>query len=169
MNPRYLGAIFVAAASTTFGVIPVLNLRRHIRLLDGLCSSLRIMAAELGTRLRPLPELICELAAKGGTAGAFYGCLAEKLQRLGETDFSALWSDSIEGLALLSADELSALDSLGTVLGRYELNEQLESIELCLDALSRSAALLRESYPDRRRLLLGLSAEAGFMTLIVLI
>ena len=59
--------------------------------------------------------------------------------------------------------------ALGDVLGRYELNEQLESIDICLDSLSRSLRGLQAQYPERRRLVLGLSAAAGILVLIVLI
>ena len=59
--------------------------------------------------------------------------------------------------------------ALGDVLGRYELNEQLESIDICLDSLNRSLRGLQTQYPERRRLVLGLSAAAGILVLIVLI
>ena len=144
---------------------------------SGLCSqgrsaqsAARLFAARrLRVRLCPLPELISELAGRGGAAGEFYTGLAKKLDSIGEVDFSALWASSLECLTPLSRDELSALRALGDVLGRYELNEQLESIDICLDSLNRSMHGLQTQYPERRRLVLGLSAAAGILVLIVLI
>lgn len=52
---------------------------------------------------------------------------------------------------------LSAMCSAG-----YELNEQLESIDICLDSLNRSMHGLQTQYPERRRLVLGLSARREF-------
>lgn len=166
---KYAGIFMISAACASFGVISAAGMKRHIELLAALCGSLRFISAEIGTRLRPLPELISELAGRGGAAGEFYTGLAKKLDSIGEVDFSALWASSLECLTSLSLDELSALRALGDVLGRYELQEQLESIDICLDALGRSMHGLQAQYPERRRLVLGLSAAAGILVLIVLI
>ena len=161
---KYAGIFMISAACASFGVISTVGMKHHIELLAALCGSLRFISAEIGTRLCPLPELISELAGRGGAAGNFYERLAEKLDSIGEVDFSALWASSLECLT-----SLSAMRALGDVLGRYELNEQLESIDICLDSLSRSMHGLQTQYPERRRLVLGLSAAAGILVLIVLI
>ena len=166
---KYAGMLMISAACASFGVISAAGMKRHIELLSALCGSLRYISAEIGTRLRPLPGLIAELAGRGGAAGEFYTCLAKKLDSIGEVDFSALWASSLECLTPLDRDELLALRALGDVLGRYELQEQLESIDICLDALGRSLRGLQAQYPERRRLVLGLSAAAGILVLIVLI
>ena len=166
---KYAGIFMISAACASFGVISVKGMKRHIELLGALCGSLRYISAEIGTRLRPLPALIAELAGRGDAAGEFYTRLAGKLDSIGEVDFSALWASSLECLTPLSRDELSALRALGDVLGRYELQEQLESIDICIDTLSRSLRALQAQYPDGRRLALGLSAAAGILVLIVLI
>lgn len=166
---KFIGAFFIAAGSVALGITPIMSLKRHIALLEALCASLRITAAELGTRLRPLPELISELSERGGAAGGFYADIARELDSIGEKDFSGLWSAALDKLQFLSIDERETMNELGAVLGRYELQEQLDSIGLCLDVLSRKALELRTEYPERRRLILGLSAAAGFTTLIVLI
>ncbi len=166
---KYAGIFMISAACASFGVTSAVGMKRHIELLAALCGSLRYISAEIGTRLRPLPELIAELAGRGGAAGEFYTRLAEKLDSIGKVDFSALWASSLECLTPLNRDELSAMLALGDVLGRYELNEQLESIDICLDSLSRSLRGLQAQYPERRRLVLGLSAAAGILVLIVLI
>ena len=113
---KYAGIFMISAACASFGVISAAGMKRHIELL----SALRYISAEIGTRLRPLPGLIAELAGRGGAAGNFYERLAEKLDSIGEVDFSALWSSSLECLTSLSRDELSAMRALGDVLGRYE-------------------------------------------------
>lgn len=166
---KYAGIFMISAACASFGVISAADMKRHIELLTALCGSLRYISAEIGTRLRPLPELIAELADRGGAAGEFYTRLAEKLDSIGEVDFSALWASSLGCLTTLNRDELSAIRALGDVLGRYELNEQLESIDICLDSLNRSLRDLQAQYPERRRLVLGLSAASGILVLIVLI
>ena len=162
---KYAGIFMISAACASFGVISTVGMKHHIELLAALCGSLRFISAEIGTRLCPLPEL----AGRGGAAGEFYTGLAKKLDSIGEVDFSALWASSLECLTPLSRDELSAIRALGDVLGRYELNEQLKSIDICLDSLNRSMHGLQTQYPERRRLVLGLSAAAGILVLIVLI
>lgn len=166
---KYAGIFMISAACASIGVTSAVGMKRHIELLAALCGSLRYISAEIGTRLCPLPELIAELAGRGGAAGEFYTRLAERLDSIGEVDFSALWASSLECLTPLNRDEHSALRALGDVLGRYELQEQLESIDICLDSLSRSLRGLQAQYPERRRLVLGLSAAAGILVLIVLI
>ena len=101
---KYAGMLMISAACASFGVISTVGMKHHIELLAALCGSLRYISAEIGTRLRPLPGLIAELAGRGGAAGEFYTGLAKKLDSIGEVDFSALWASSLECLTPLSRD-----------------------------------------------------------------
>ena len=81
-----------------------------------------------------------------------------------------LWEEAAaEALPELSAADRAALGRLGQTLGRYELGEQLAALALCRSSLERSAALLSDALPERRRLAFGLLGAAGALLCICLL
>ena len=115
---KYAGIFMISAACASFGVISTVGMKHHIELLAALCGSLRFISAEIGTRLCPLPELISELAGRGGAAGNFYERLAEKLDSIGEVDFSALWASSLSAMCSAAMNSMSSLRASISALTR---------------------------------------------------
>lgn len=145
--------------------------RQRLSALSELSRALETMHAELSLRAAGLPELTKELAQSGrGAAGRFFAALEGRLRRLGDEPFSALWEEAAaEALPELSAADRAALGRLGQTLGRYELGEQLAALALCRSSLERSAALLSDALPERRRLAFGLLGAAGALLCICLL
>ena len=115
------------------------------------------MAAELGERCTPLPELMDELAA-GATARLrpFFAALCLSLRQLDEQRFSESWRQAVDRQLSLPEAAKAALYRLGGFLGRY-------SGELQLPEQQRRES----SMPDKRRLTLGLTAAMVAMLLIL--
>ena len=145
--------------------------KAEIDCLAELCRGLELIRAELGSRLTPMPELMRLLEGQcAGEVGNFFRTVGRALPLLEEKDFSTLWSLAAdEVLRCLGQRELDIVKKVGTVLGKYELSEQLNVIGSCLRELKAMEEKLREAYPQSRRLFFGLSAAAGGFIIILLL
>lgn len=160
-----ISAIFLLALNLTG------RRKAEIDCLAELCRGLELIRAELGSRLTPMPELMRLLEGQcTGEAGNFFRTVGRALPLLEEKDFSSLWSLAAdEVLRCLGQRELDIVKKVGTVLGKYELSEQLNVIDSCLTELKAGEEKLREAYPQSRRLFFGLSAAAGGFIIILLL
>ena len=160
-----ISAIFLLALNLTG------RRKAEIDCLAELCRGLELIRAELGTRLTPMPELLGLLEEQcAGEAGGFFRAVGTALPLLEERDFSSLWSLAAEeALRCLSQRELDIVKKVGTVLGKYELSEQLNVIGSCLRELKAMEERLRVAYPQSRKLFFGISAAAGGFIIILLL
>lgn len=160
-----ISAIFLLALNLTG------RRKAEIDCLAELCRGLELIRAELGTRLTPMPELLGLLEEQcAGEAGSFFRSVGTALPLLEERDFSSLWSMAADkALCCLSQRELDTVKKVGTVLGKYELSEQLTVIGSCLTELKAGEERLRAAYPQTRKLFFGLSAAAGGFIIILLL
>ena len=69
----------------------------------------------------------------------------------------------------LDKDAQQALDSLGSVLGRYDLKTQLDAAGTCLRTLRQRQEKLQQSLPQSRRLIFGVALSAAMLLGIILI
>ena len=147
------------------------NKKAEINCLAELCTGFALIRAELGTRLTPMPELLGLLEEQcAGEARGFFRAVGTALPLLEERDFSSLWSMAADkALCCLSQRELDTVKKVGTVLGKYELSEQLAVIGSCLTELKAGEERLRVAYPQTRKLFFGLSAAAGGFIIILLL
>lgn len=171
MSQKIFGAALIIAA-LVLGALSYLKQRRErMRLLEQLSAALNMAAGELSLRALPLPRLFELLSGRAqGAAAEFFAALCDGMDRLGEENFSTLWDKAArEKLPELMPEEREELKRLGAVLGRYELERQLEALRACAAVFDGALCRARRDYPDRRRLTLGLSACAGVLLIILLI
>lgn len=167
---KLLGAAAVLGASVALGARRSAARWRELKCLDGLCHAVRLMRAELVSRLSPMEELLRFAASRtAGETADFLTSVLQNMDRLGERSFAELWSDAAEGcLSSLPAAQRLALHRLGAALGRFELQEQEAACEAFL--LEAQAALdeRRAAFPQRRRLDFALGAAGGALLCLVL-
>lgn len=168
---KILGMGAIISAFFLFSLCMTERRKAEINCLAELCAGLELIRAELGTRLTPMPALLELLKDRcGGEAGTFFRAVSTALPLLEEKDFSSLWNMAAdEVLRSLSQRELDTVKKVGTVLGKYELSEQLRVIGSCLTELKTSEEKLREAYPQSRKLFFGVSAAAGGFIIILLL
>ncbi len=170
MTLHILGALLIAGAAPALGICYVAAERRKLESLRSLLQMLREMRGELESRAAPLPQLMEKFRRSSGAAGAFAGELCSRLGQLGEKEFSALWSESLEAaLPALDKGDREALRSLGRCLGRYELPRQLAELDGCIGALESRESACSAGLPEKKRMGLGLACSLGALLLIVLI
>ena len=168
---RLLGAIMIAGASLAIGLGFVAGEAQKLKELRSLIQLLKEIRGELGTRSTPLPQLM-ELMGRrcSGSGGRFAMALYERMDELGEKEFSQLWRECIQQhLASLEAEDRDLALSLGLCLGRYELDRQLSELDICIELLENRLAGYSSRLPEKRRVGLGLACSLGALLLIVLI
>ncbi len=168
---KLVGAVLILISGAALGLQVAARRRARAETLRELCASLEQACAELEAANLPLPALLERLAKQSGEASAgFFRHLCAGLAPAGETSFQELWETAVhEELKQLRERERQDLLRLGTVLGRYDLDSQLEAIRLCRASLGAEWESIRMNDPAERRLLLGLTAAGAGLLVVILI
>lgn len=169
---KLIGSILIILGTVLCGLKSILKMRRRVKSLRSVCTSLGIMESEITDRLTPMPELLEILSDEAlYPASELYSTVKGKLDHLGNNSFSELWSDALDDAAalMLNAHEKQILCELGMSLGRYNAYEQKKAIEYTLRRLETQAKKAeRDSEKDSRvQAVLGLAA--GIFTVIIFI
>ena len=91
------------------------------------------------------------------------------MDRLGAVSFQTLWLEALADTAKdVGEDARHALETLGSVLGRYDLDTELSAVDACLRVLRRQQEQLREKAPQSGRLTLGIMLSAAALLGILL-
>ena len=132
---------------------------------------LNLMEAELALRASPMPELISFLEGRmSGSAKTFLAHLTAGLPLLGEQEFAFQWRQAVENhCGSLRDREKEELNKLGSYLGRFELEAQTRELRASERYLRERLAEAEQTFPQERKLWLGLSVSAGVvLTVLVL-
>lgn len=149
-----------------------LRLRRErIRALGDLAQALRLLQGELSLHCESLPQAFETLACRCDGAGQeLFEALARESGRLGEERFEQIWRSCVsDSSRSLRTTERDRLERLGQVLGRMELELQLQALEETCAELREARADAEESFPAERRLSIGLGAAVAALLGIVLL
>lgn len=168
---RILGAVLVVAGCAALGLAGAARLDGRVRDLDELSAGLDALQRELGWRLAPLPDALDTAAgAARGPAAQFFARCAQGARMPDGQAFQQIWAEGLSGVPLrLAAEDKSALERLGPVLGRYDGDSQRLALK---EALAGLHALRASAADDRLRLgrVYGvLGVTAGLFAAILLI
>ena len=167
---RIIGILLIAAAAVYGGVSYTALKKEQVDELEALCHTLRLMQDELETRALPLPELASQLEARTESAGkALLSGLLRRLPELGSQDFPSIWAESITESVKHSKEAARLLCTLGSFLGRYDVDSQLDAIRSCREAMEKLRTAAAEALPQTRRLGMGLALTSGALIVITLI
>ncbi len=168
---RWLGAFVIVLAGFYAGIIYIADKKRHLRELENLCTAFEMMGGELQTRLSSLPEVCETLKTRcDGSAKELFTHLSKSFDRLGETEFSLLWDENINSvLKMLDSEEIRQVSALGKVLGRCEMEQQLECLNGLVSFLRTNLDTARKLYPQERKLGLGVGTAAALLLVLGLL
>ena len=167
---RIIGIMLIAAAAVYGGVSYTALKREQLNELEALCHMLRLMQDELETRALPLPELAAQLDMRTENAGkALLSGLLRRLPELGSRDFQSIWKECVTESVKHSEEAARLLCTLGSFLGRYDVDSQLEAIRSCREAMEKLHTAAAEALPQTRRLGMGLALTSGALIVITLI
>ena len=162
--------MLIAAAAVYGGGSYTALKREQLNELDALCHTLRLMQDELETRALPLPELAAQLDTRTENAGkALLSGLLRRLPELGSRDFQNIWEECVTESVKHSEEAARLLCTLGSFLGRYDVDSQSEAIRSCRETLEKLRTTAAETLPQTRRLGMGLALTSGALIVITLI
>ncbi len=164
-----LGAVLLILGAFLLGTRLCRERKRHEALLGELVQALTSMKGELQLRSAPLSELLDRPGGAKGEAAAFFAAVRAALPQLGEKSFAQLWQQEL-GCCLpdLDREEKEELERLGQILGRMDLEAEVQALSACLTYLSERLAEERRKAPNDRRVSLGLCLCGGLLLVIVL-
>lgn len=169
---KIIGALLVAGGATAMGLISVSGLTARVKLLSRLVEALGYMRGEISFNLTPLPDIIQSLSAKTGEADKnFFWVCQRGLKKLGDKPFPEIWRESIDSTLghLLKEEELITFAALGDVLGRYDSEEQVRSLEYAEKRLSLYLQIAETERAQQGKVYGAVSVLSGLAAIIILI
>lgn len=167
---RGIGCALILLAGWILGVERLRPIKKRLEILEQLCCALERLYGEMSSRPTALGELFYGLAKEcEEEAAAFFGLLSRRMDRLSTQSFAEIWQDCLhQSFAQMGKEERRELEKLGGILGHYDLPEQLAAMKPILSRLHGMLMGLREDFPVRRRLCLGVSCCLAAMLTLVL-
>ena len=166
---RLLGAVLLAAGCGGFGFSLAAAHRREISMLRKLIQALQEMEWELKYRM-PVLSGLCKIAAdtSGGMIREVFRELEEKLNNREVYDISACMN-AVMNQKDLPRSVRRNLKQLGSSLGRYDLEGQLQGLETIRRQCRKDLKKLEENSGQRLRnyQTLGLCAGAALVILLI--
>lgn len=144
------GILLVILGASGFGCTMALGVRRQAALLRQLLSALEQMKGEIAYQKTPLPELMRLLSLScSGALAAFFGQAAGDLHLRQEGSVYAIFKKALSAAppSAFPPQVRLVLLNLGKGLGKYDLERQLQSIDL---AAERLQSLLDALQADQR-------------------
>lgn len=170
MNFRWLGAMLIICGCTATGFMVSAAYRREEHDLRQFICALDYMTCELQYRRSPLPDL-CRLAAaeRSGCVARLFMNLAKELESQISPDVQSCLAIAASTSGQLSRRIQDAVCIMGSSLGRFDLEGQLQGLEAVrvycreqLEEMSQGRDTRLRSYQT-----LGLCAGAALAILFV--
>lgn len=170
MSFKWIGAILVIAGCGGVGFTMAAVYKREEWALRSLLGALDFMACELQFRLTPLPDL-CRQAGKEcrGVVGQVLTNLARELENQISPDADSCMYAAISRTDNLPEKAQEALRMLGSGLGRFDLQGQLQGLEQVRSHCRRELDRLADNRDQRVRgyQTLGVCAGAALAILFI--
>ena len=170
MSIKWIGAVLIVCCGGMVGFMVSAAYRNEEQNLRQLISALEYMICELNYRRSPLPDL-CGLMGKerSGQIGRLFDNLAKELNSHVSPDVQSCLAAAASTIGPLSKSVQEAICIMGSSLGRFDLDGQLQGLEsvrtYCreqLIGLSKDRDIRLRSYQT-----LGLCAGAALAILFV--
>lgn len=168
---RFVGAILVAGCGLWIGLQKTVWYTHRIEALQAFTGAFSVMEWELKNRHTPVPELLERLAqgAKEPVKSFFSGCCA-LMSHLGDETLEEIWTRAAEQAKLpVTGEELSMIQSLGQVVGRYDEESQRLAIGVTIGQLSDCLTEARAERSKIGRVSGVVGGAAGLLAVILLI
>lgn len=162
MTGKVIGACLILAGCGGFGLALTASFRREEAALRQLVSVLDYMQCELQYRLTALPDL-CRQAGELGKNPVcqFFGCLANELDRQIAPDVSSCIRLVMNQIDAISPKAEKGIWMLGTTLGRFDLEGQLQGLEAARSYCRSQLNNMEQNRDNRLRSYQTLSLCAG--------
>jgi stage III sporulation protein AB len=168
MTLRWIGAALIVAGTGSVGFKMVNGVQKESSLLRELIQSLDLMCWELECRRPPLHQLCCAASRDehGGVARVLRE-LSSELERRIAPDAGSCMAATLKKIKDLPPSVRELFTELGTSLGRFDLEGQLEGLEAVKRSAQRKLTTLEEGKKERLRSYQTLGICAGIALAIL--
>ena len=159
-----LGHCLLLAGCTALGLSRGMALKERTLCLSEFRRCLARMIRELTFSLRPLPDLVADLRARG-PAGDFFAACRESV----EETWTGRWQTALDTTDLpLKEEDRQILRETGEVLGRYDGESQSQALEGLLARLEEHLSQAKAEEDRLFRVYLALGVTAGLFGCLLL-
>ena len=167
---RILGFALLQIASIAYAQGRIAEKRREYHALRSYCDMLEQLQGLLESDGSPMPELLQKLSGRcSGEARTFADALCESMRDLGKRSFQELWLSSLGKTNVYGNDIRQELESLACVLGRYDLDLQIDALKACQKALRHRLGKGQGSQAQDTYMTVGLALSASLLLGILLL
>ena len=168
---QLMGFVMLQLAAALFAYKRVTEARHQTDALRSFGEMLDHLRGLLESDGSPMPALLEALLQNcSGEAECFICTLSASMDYLGQLSFQSLWRQALsESTSDLNEEAKQELDALGSVLGRYDLKTQMDSIDACRRILRQRLEERQNMQMQDTRVTLGLSLSASLLLGILLI
>ena len=168
---KITGLLLTAASFIFFALVRLKIFKDRIQIIQRTLQFIQSIKRELAAEPVPMPEMFYNISKKLGSGeNAIFLKLSEDMEMLGEKSFYEIWKSNIpEFFPGLLEDEEYEIIKLGSSLGLYAVEIQIENITRCEIYLAEIMQKEKEAYPQIHKLYMGLSAAAAAALIIVFI
>lgn len=169
MSYKLLGAVIILSCCGGYGFFLASGHRRNIRHLNQLLQITRFIKNELAYRLTPLPELFNSVGQLG------HGSVYRVFRRLSDAMTEQIAPDVSGCMRKILQDEVHSIPisrrfiQLGTILGRFDLQGQIQDLTCLEQEFQRDLEQLHSTQDDliRNYRTLGLCAGTALIILLI--
>ena len=166
---KLLGAVIIIMTGVTLGFMPLLDMKERVRMITMYREGLNRMKSELSTYGTSIPLLMNHLRAIENSCKLF-AYVSDAIEQNGPMCFSSAWHTYItEHGKFLNNTECETMCTLGEVLGRYSLEEQIASIDRSIELLASGAQVTRVKLQELSRIYIGTSLCLSTMLVVLLL
>lgn len=169
---KTIGMILILTASGTVGLGMARTVRRQQVQTVALIDALLRLRHELQYKMTPLPDAFAVLAeTPNREVASFFSALSDRLQssRICTVGYACRKAMAQTSGLQLTAGTRSALLSLFDALGRYDLEGNLQVLELALERLRAEARLIQSGSRARCRTYISLAVCTGLAIAVILV
>ena len=168
---RLVGFLLLQLAAALYAARCIADSLNRTQALDSYCNMLEHLRGLLESDGSPMPTLLERLSGRtAGDAQAFINTLKGKMDSLGEQPFQKLWHQALlETAYRLDDNARRELESLGTVLGRYDSVTQLDALDMCHGILRRRLTERQQGQAQDTRVTVAMSLSVSLLAGIILI
>ena len=168
---QLMGFVMLQLAAALFAYKRITEAKHQTDALRSYREMLEHLRGLLESDGSPMPALLeTLLKCCCGEAEQFVSSLNAEMDHLGQLPFRELWRRALsENAPALEEEAKQELDALGSVLGRYDLKTQMDSIDACRRILRQRLEERQNMQMQDTRVTLGLSLSASLLLGILLI
>lgn len=167
---RWVGAGLIGMCTTWLGIYVAANQYRRVRVLEELEQGLLALRRELELASVSLPQLMMRAEeCCVGSGKVLFEQVRIGMKQLEEKTVDQIWQEALDGIENLPTEGRRCLLPLGSVLGSYAVQEQIQAVEVVRQNLGKIKDQYLETVRKQGKVYVTLGVTGGgFIILLCL-